>query len=148
MRTIFIESESETRRFGLRLAGNIKAGDVVALVGCLGAGKTALTRYIAEGLGVSEDIASPTFTIIREYYSGRLPLYHFDAYRLRSEDEMHELGYEEYFFGGGVSIVEWADRVSGVIPAGSKVIRMSYGTGEFERIYEIAEAGTGEICAF
>ncbi|MCL1809104.1 MAG: tRNA (adenosine(37)-N6)-threonylcarbamoyltransferase complex ATPase subunit type 1 TsaE [Clostridiales bacterium] len=135
-RKIYIKNEKETREFGISLAEKARAGDVIALIGELGTGKTALTKYIAEGLGVSEDVTSPTFTIIKEYRSGRLPLYHFDAYRISSEEEMHELGCEEYFNGSGVCVVEWADKIAGVMPAESLVIRMHYGSGEFERAYD------------
>ena len=110
---------------------------MVALFGELGAGKTALTKYIAEGLGALETVTSPTFTIINEYKSGRLPLYHFDVYRLKGEEEMYELGYEEYFYGDGVTVVEWADKVSGLIPIGGTVIQISYGVEESERIYDV-----------
>jgi len=134
---IHISDEGGTREFGLTLAGKLKAGDIVALVGDLGTGKTALTKYIGEGLSVKEEITSPTFTIINEYKSGRLPLFHFDAYRLDDEDEMLELGYEEYFFGSGVTVVEWADKVAGLIPGDSTVITISYGEKEFERIYDV-----------
>jgi len=135
--TIFIRNEDETRKFGISLAVSLKAGDVIGLVGELGTGKTALTKYIACGLSADDDVTSPTFTIINEYRSGRLPLYHFDVYRLSSEEEMHELGYEEYFYGDGVTVVEWADKVAGLIPEGSTVIKISFGGGEFERIYDV-----------
>ena len=138
---VFIKNQNETKEFGAALAGEVKAGDVVALVGELGTGKTALTRYIAEALGVAEDVTSPTFTIINEYKSGRLPLYHFDVYRLSCEEEMYDLGCEEYFYGDGVSIIEWADKIRGMIPRGSTVIRLSYGCGEDERIFEIEKTG-------
>ena len=137
VKKILIKDENETKKFGEALADEIKAGDVIALAGELGTGKTALTKYIAKALGVKEDVTSPTFTIIKEYKSGRLPLYHFDVYRLSGEEEMYALGYEEYFYGNGVCIVEWADKVAGLIPAGSAMIRISYGNSEFERIYEI-----------
>jgi len=133
---ILIKNEDETKEFGITLAKKIKAGDVIALVGELGTGKTALTKYIAGALGVKEEVTSPTFTIIKEYKSGRLPLYHFDVYRISCEEEMIQLGYEEYFYGDGVCVVEWADQIAGVIPAGSTVIRMSYGESEFERVYQ------------
>ena len=134
-----IKNENETKKFGFALAKELKAGDVIALIGDLGTGKTALTKYIAEALGVEEDITSPTFTIIKEYKSGRIPLYHFDVYRLSGEEEMYELGFEEYFYGNGVCIVEWADKIKGIIPKNSTVIQISYGDSEFERIYEICE---------
>ena len=138
---VIIENEDETKVFGRRMAAGIKAGDVIALIGDLGTGKTSLTKYIAEGLGVAEEVTSPTYTIINEYMSGRLPLYHFDVFRLAGEEEMYELGFEEYFYGGGVSVVEWADKVAGLIPEGSTVIRMAYGDSEFERVYEIEKSG-------
>ena len=137
MERLVVQGENETRKLGLLIAGKVKAGDVIALTGGLGMGKTTLARYIAEGLGVEEYITSPTFLIIKEYKSGRLPLYHFDVYRLSGEEDMYELGYEEYFYGDGVCIVEWADKVAGLIPKGSIVIRLTRGSGEFERVIEI-----------
>jgi tRNA threonylcarbamoyladenosine biosynthesis protein TsaE len=107
-----------TRTFGQRLAERLFPGAVVALIGELGAGKTHLARAIAEGLGVADSrvVTSPTFVLIQEYH-GRLPIYHFDAYRLRGDGEFAELGMEEYFEGGGVCLIEWADRVPGCLPA-------------------------------
>ncbi|MBE6034982.1 MAG: tRNA (adenosine(37)-N6)-threonylcarbamoyltransferase complex ATPase subunit type 1 TsaE [Clostridiales bacterium] len=138
-----IKDEKQTKEFGLRLADRLVPGSIVALIGNLGTGKTALTKYIAEGLGIKETITSPTFTIVQEYYDGRLPLYHFDVYRINDVEEMFELGYEEYFFGKGVCIVEWADLISEIIPEDAIVINISYGENEGERIYEIIglEAG-------
>ena len=147
MDKIHLKNERETKKIGLALADEVKPGDVIALIGGLGTGKTTLTKYIAKGLGIREDITSPTFTIIKEYKSGRLPLFHFDVYRLTCEEEMYGLGYEEYFFGNGVTVIEWADKVAGLLPAGSIKIHMSYGAGEFERIYEIEKAGS-QICTF
>ena len=132
-----LKNEEETRAFGLELAAKLTPGKVVALVGDLGTGKTALTKYIAEGLGVKEAITSPTFTIVKEYKSGRLPLYHFDVYRLDTSEDMYELGYEEYFFGQGVSIVEWADLVEEFIPEDAIVIHINYGKSESERKYHV-----------
>ena len=111
MKELKISSEQETRLFALDLAEKLDKGSLIALSGDLGTGKTALTKYIAEGLGVTETVTSPTFTIIQEYRSGRLPLYHFDVYRVNDEDELFELGYEEYFYGDGVCVVEWADLI-------------------------------------
>jgi len=132
-----IKNEEETRAFGLKLAEKLIPGKVVALIGDLGTGKTALTRYIAEGLGINEAITSPTFTIVKEYKSGRMPLYHFDVYRLDTDEDMYELGYEEYFFGNGVSVVEWADLVEQFIPEDAIVIHISYGKSENERNYHV-----------
>ncbi|MDO4394085.1 MAG: tRNA (adenosine(37)-N6)-threonylcarbamoyltransferase complex ATPase subunit type 1 TsaE [Bacillota bacterium] len=134
-KTIKINNETETYDFGMKMAEELKPGTVVALVGDLGTGKTTLTKAIAQGLGVSEVITSPTFTIVKEYESGRLPLYHFDVYRIGDIDEMYELGYEEYFYGEGVSIVEWADIIDELIPENAIRINIEYGINEGERIY-------------
>jgi tRNA threonylcarbamoyladenosine biosynthesis protein TsaE len=137
MSELMIKSELDTREFGKELAKKLKPGDVVALIGDLGTGKTTLTKSIAEGLGITEMITSPTFTIVQEYTEGRLPLYHFDVYRLCDLEEMYELGYEEYFFGQGVCVVEWADQIMEIIPEDAIVIRIQYGAKEDERIYDI-----------
>ena len=126
MRTVNIKNEKETRAFGLALAKKLKPGAIVGLVGDLGTGKTTLTRYIAEGLGILEPIQSPTFTIIREHRNGRLPLFHFDVYRLEGPDDLFELGYEDYFFGQGVTIVEWADKVADLMPEETLWIHLDY----------------------
>lgn len=102
-------SPAETRRLGERLGAQLRAGDVLLLEGDLGVGKTALTQGIGAGLGVRGQINSPTFTLLKEYV-GRVPLYHFDLYRIESPDELHGLGFEDYFGGDGVAVVEWADR--------------------------------------
>lgn len=136
MRELIIRNENDTRDFAFELAKDLKAGDIVALVGDLGTGKTTLTQYIAKALGIKEYITSPTFNIVSEYHSGRLPLYHFDVYRLCDIEDMYEIGYEEYFFGDGVSIVEWADMVEELIPEDAKIIFIDYGTNEGERIYK------------
>ena len=102
-------SAEETRRLGALLGGLLRAGDVVLLHGGLGAGKTAFTQGVGQGLGVAGVISSPTFTLLKEY-SGRLPLYHFDLYRIDAAAELEVLGFEQYFVGEGVSVVEWAER--------------------------------------
>jgi tRNA threonylcarbamoyladenosine biosynthesis protein TsaE len=116
--TLDLPDPAATTAFGRRLAELLFPGAVVALVGPLGAGKTYLVRAIAEGLGVADGraVSSPTFVLIQEY-QGRLPIYHFDAYRLRTEGEFFDLGAHEYFEGNGVCLVEWADRVAGCLPA-------------------------------
>ncbi|MCI5687057.1 tRNA (adenosine(37)-N6)-threonylcarbamoyltransferase complex ATPase subunit type 1 TsaE [Anaerovoracaceae bacterium 42-11] len=136
MREIIIRSEADTKAFGYELAESLKPGTVLALIGNLGTGKTTLTKYIAEGLGVTEMLTSPTFTIVKEYYSGRLPLYHFDVYRLESAAQLFEIGAEEYFYGRGVSIVEWADQVAEILPDETLCIFIEYGENEGERIYQ------------
>lgn len=107
--TLRSQSVAQTRRLGARLGRLALPGDVVLLEGDLGAGKTALTQGIAEGLGVRGVVNSPTFTILKEY-AGRLPLYHFDLYRIESDEEVYALGFEDYLLGDGVAVVEWAER--------------------------------------
>lgn len=136
-RELIIKNENETRDFALNLADELKAGNVLALIGDLGTGKTALTKYIAQGLGIRDSIVSPTFTIVREYTGGRLPLYHFDVYRLADSEDMFNIGAEEYFYEkGGVCVIEWADIVEDILPADTKYIYIEYGASEGERIYK------------
>ncbi len=108
---ITTHSADETQALGKKLAESLRPGDVIAYFGDLGAGKTAFTRGIAEGLGVSEQVTSPTYTIVNEYLSGRLPLFHFDMYRLCSSDELFDIGWEDYLARGGVCAVEWSENV-------------------------------------
>ena len=134
---IIINNEEDTRAFGLKLAQKLEKGNVVALIGDLGTGKTTLTKSIAVGLGITEMITSPTFTIVQEYPEGRLPMYHFDVYRINDIEEMYELGYEEYFFGQGVCVIEWADLIMDIIPEDSIIIRIEYGEAEDQRVYHV-----------
>ena len=131
-----IKNEYETREFGKELGLKAEPGTVIALVGDLGTGKTTLTKAIAEGVGVKDVITSPTFNIVKQYDSGRLPLYHFDVYRIGDVDEMYELGYEEYFYGNGVCVIEWADIIEELIPEDALLIEIEYGEKEGERIYK------------
>lgn len=135
VRTINISNEAEAEAFGRNLAAELKAGDVIALIGDLGTGKTTLTKAIAAGLGVTERVSSPTFTIVKEYRSGRLPLFHFDVYRLSCGEELLDAGGEEYLYGDGVSVIEWADLVRDVLPKHTRFITLSYGEQEGERVY-------------
>ena len=134
---IRLNNETDPRALGHRIAEAAEPGDVVALIGDLGTGKTALTKYIAEGLGIKGDISSPTFTIVKEYRNGRLPLYHFDVYRLGSGDELIDIGAEEMLDGDGLCVIEWADIVADVLPEDALAIRLDYGENEGERIAEI-----------
>ena len=111
-----------------------KLGSII-FYGPPGTGKTTLTKAIAAGLGVTDVITSPTFNIVKQYDSGRLPLYHFDVYRIGDVDEMYEIGYEEYFFGDGVCVIEWADLIEEIIPDDAVRIEIEYGEKEGERIY-------------
>ncbi len=132
---------TDTEAFGRRLGALLFPSAVISLIGQLGAGKTHLTRAIAEGLQVRNPAAvnSPTFVLIQEY-AARIPIYHFDAYRLRDEREFLDLGADEYFRGDGVSIVEWADRVPGAMPADRLEIRIEV-VGESERRFEVRSFG-------
>lgn len=136
-RRISIKCEDEMKALGLELANELEPGDVVALVGNLGTGKTTLSKYIAQGLGVTETLSSPTFNIVKEYRSGRLPLYHFDVYRLSCGDELVDIGAEDYLYGDGVCLIEWADIVADILPEESIVIRIEYGENEGTREVEI-----------
>lgn len=113
--TFIIENENEMKEFGHVLGKTLSEGDVVCLSGDLGAGKTTLTKAIAIGLEIEDYVTSPSYTIVNEY-EGRLNLYHFDVYRINDVEEMYELGYEEYFFGSGVCIIEWAGMVEDLLP--------------------------------
>ena len=117
-------SAAETRAMGEELSARLKAGDVVILEGELGAGKSELARGIAKGLGVTETVTSPSFTILNVYESGRCPLYHFDWYRLESEEELYELGMDEYLGGDGIALVEWPARCPDAVPADCLRIRI------------------------
>lgn len=108
---ITTHSADETQALGQRLAKRLLPGDVIAYFGDLGAGKTALTRGIAQGLGVTDLVTSPTYTIVNEYLTGRIPLFHFDVYRLGSSDELFDIGWEDYLARGGVCAVEWSENV-------------------------------------
>lgn len=112
---IILNGLEETNQFGIRLGKMLKSGDVVCLNGELGAGKTTLTKSIGLGLDVDDYITSPTFSLINEY-DGRVPLYHFDVYRLENTEELYDLGFDEYFYGRGVSVIEWADKIESFLP--------------------------------
>ena len=132
---VYIKNEHDTEEFGMKLASSLESGDIVALIGDLGTGKTTLTKYIAKGLGVTETIDSPTFNIVKEHKSGIIPLFHFDVYRLSSGDELLDIGADEYFYSDGVCIIEWADIVADVVPEKAKVILIEYGEKQGERVY-------------
>lgn len=132
------ESPEETLELGKKFADSLLPGDVVCLLGELGSGKTAFTKAVAAGLGIKEDITSPTFNIVNVYTSGRIPLYHFDVYRLSGADELRATGADEYFYGSGVCMIEWADIVEDAIPDGSILVEIGYGDSETERIFEFS----------
>lgn len=130
----YLKNTGDTAELGKRIADGLKPGSIIALVGPLGAGKTTLAQKVARGLGVTERMSSPTFTIVQEYESGRLPLYHFDVYRVSDEDELFEIGFEEYLHAGGVCLIEWADLIEDILPPETQWISLDYGENEDERI--------------
>ena len=108
--------EEDTFSFGEELGKKAVPGEIYALCGDLGVGKTVFTKGLAKGLGITESVCSPTFTIVQIYEEGRLPLYHFDVYRIGDPEEMDEIGYEDYFYGDGVCLVEWAELIKELLP--------------------------------
>lgn len=109
-------TREETLALGVKIGEQALPGTIICVDGDLGAGKTVLAQGIAKGLGISEQVVSPTFTILQEYRDGRIPFYHFDVYRIEDPDEMYEVGFEDYFYGDGVCMVEWAELVRELLP--------------------------------
>ena len=118
-------SAAETFEFARELGEKAKAGDVYCLTGDLGTGKTVFAQGFAAGVGVTDSVNSPTFTIVQVYEDGRIPLCHFDVYRIGDSEEMYEVGYEEYVGGDGVCLIEWADMIEDILPADRTVIRIT-----------------------
>ena len=117
-------SSQMTFEFAKKIGQHLKRGDVLCLDGDLGVGKTVFTKGVAAGLGIKDDVSSPTFTLIQEYYGGRLPLYHFDVYRIDGLWDMDDLGYEEYFYGEGVCLVEWGSMIKELFPENTIYVRI------------------------
>jgi tRNA threonylcarbamoyladenosine biosynthesis protein TsaE len=138
--SIISHSPAETFEHGRLLAATLRAGDVVALDGELGAGKTHFVKGIAAGLGCDGDVTSPTFTLVHEYTGGRLPLFHFDFYRLESEDETLRIGLDDYLGSGGAVVIEWAGKFPALLPAGTRWFRMRAGDGDVRFIEEVERA--------
>ena len=115
----------ETFCVGKKIGENARPGQIYTLTGDLGVGKTVFTQGVAAGLGITEPISSPTFTIIQEYETGRLPLYHFDVYRIGDIEEMEEIGYDDYFFGKGICLIEWANLIEEIKQAMFRLIRIN-----------------------
>ena len=136
MQTI-THSPDETRALGRKLAQALQGGTVVAFTGDLGAGKTAFVSGMAEGLGIEERVTSPTFTIVNEYEGGRLPLFHFDMYRLGSADELFHIGWEDYLARNGVCAVEWSENVEEALDGDTIRVDISRGQDENTRIITI-----------
>ena len=130
-------SREETERLGVRLADALTGGTVVAFTGDLGAGKTAFVSGMARALGVKERVTSPTFTIVNEFEGGRLPLFHFDMYRLGSADELFHIGWEDYLARGGVCAVEWSENVAEAIEDDAIRVSIVRGDGDDDRVITI-----------
>ena len=109
-------SMEDTEKFAYELAQKAEPGQVYALIGDLGVGKTVFTKGFARGLGIEEPVNSPTFTILQIYEEGRIPLYHFDVYRIEEPEEMEEVGFDDYVYGDGVCLIEWANRIEEILP--------------------------------
>lgn len=139
----FITSNVEqTERLGLALAWQLRPGDVVAFFGDLGAGKTAFIRGMAKGLEIEEMVTSPTYTIVNEYLSGRLPLFHFDMYRLDGPDDLFDIGWEDYLTRGGVCAVEWSERIEEILDGAIRVTIRRDKNREECRIIHIDNGGS------
>ncbi len=139
MKRIVTHNEAETIEAGKVFAQQLIPGSVAALFGDLGSGKTRFAKGVSRGLGLNENVTSPTFTIVNEHIGGRLPLYHFDFYRLRSISELNEIGYDEYIFGNGVCVLEWADMIQERLPLKRFDVRFVLGENENDRIITITE---------
>ena len=130
-------SERETEELGARLAGRLGPGAVIAFTGDLGAGKTAFVSGMARALGVEERVTSPTFTIVNEYEGGRLPLFHFDMYRLSSSDELFDIGWEDYLARGGVCAVEWSENIADALEEGTISVKICRGDSDSRRVIAV-----------
>lgn len=144
-RVTVIESNSpeETLALGHRLGREAKPGDVYTLIGDLGVGKTVLTQGIAEGLDILEPICSPTFTIVQVYEGGRMPFYHFDVYRIGDIEEMDEIGYEDYFYGDGLTMIEWANLIEELLPPNRKEITIEK---NLDKGFDYRQITIKEVC--
>ena len=133
----YSKSPQETEALGQALVQKLAPGAVVAFSGDLGAGKTAFVRGMAQGLGITQLVTSPTFTIVNEYEGGRLPLFHFDMYRLHSAEELFDIGWEDFLSRGGICAVEWSENIQEALEPGTVYVDIRRGQGEQERIISI-----------
>ena len=117
-------SAEMTAELGRMIGKALNPGDIICIDGNLGVGKTVFTQGVAEGLGIAESVCSPTFTLVQEYHEGRIPLYHFDVYRISGPWDMDDLGYEEYFYGDGVCMIEWGSMIDELLPANTIFIKI------------------------
>ena len=136
VKRIITNNATETLELGMEIGKNAKPGEVYALLGDLGVGKTVLIQGVAKGLGITGPVNSPTFTIVQVYEEGRMPFYHFDVYRIEEPEELEEIGYEEYFYGSGICLIEWADRIRELLP--EDTVRV--------RIHKVPERGADVRC--
>ncbi len=141
MGAVVTHGAAETQALGRRLAAQLTGGDVVLLSGTLGAGKSELARGIARGLGIRGPVPSPSFTILQVYTEGRLPLYHFDWYRIGSPEELYELSMDEYLLGDGVALVEWPDMAAEALPAARLRVTVDAAQGDTRRFTFTPEGG-------
>lgn len=137
MEKIVSHSEEETVLAGEQFSTRLAAGDIVALYGDLGSGKTRFVKGVSKGMGVTEHVASPTFVIVSEHLHGRIPLYHFDCYRVNAGSELRELGFDDYLYGDGVCLLEWADRIEEHLPKERYNIFFTMGENKTERFISI-----------
>ena len=136
----YSESERDTERLGETLVGKLPPGTVVAFTGDLGAGKTAFVRGMARGLGIRARVTSPTFTIVNEYEGGRLPLFHFDMYRLHSADELFDIGWEDFLRRGGICAVEWSENIEGALEGDTVWVDIRRGASDTQRTIAVRGA--------
>lgn len=134
-------SVDETMELGRKLGKSLPKGTVICLTGDLGTGKTHFAKGLAEGLGIKENITSPTFTIVNEYHTGRMPLFHFDVYRVNDPDEVLQVGFEEYVYGEGATLIEWADLIESILPDDFIQVKIEKTTEEMERKITFHEVG-------
>lgn len=144
--TVLTRSVFETEREGEKLGVALRPGDIVALYGGLGVGKTAFTRGLALGLGIEKDITSPTFTIVNEYAGGRIPLFHFDMYRLDSENELFDIGWDDYLERNGVIVVEWSEKIISALPHSTIIVRIQNLSSENVNERRIIIEGGAKSC--
>ncbi len=136
-------SPEETTEIGRRLGETAQPGEVYTLIGDLGVGKTVFTQGIADGLGILDAICSPTFTIVQVYEDGRLPFYHFDVYRIGNVEEMDEIGYEDYFYGNGLTMIEWANLIEEILPSKRKEVTIEK---DLEKGFDYRKITIREVC--
>ena len=136
---MILKNLRETELLGEKIADRLKKGTVIALIGELGTGKTAMTKAIAKGLVITENVNSPTFSLVQEYYSGKLPFFHFDVYRVDAIDELDVIDFNEYFYSDGICVVEWADLIEKELPDEAIRVFIEYAKEEDSRIIKIED---------